>query len=150
MLAPMLPIRIIFRRSPTTPMTPSPRRTGAPAPCVGVAAGRRDPQDVVGQVLEEDHRVREAQHAVHGPEDDPEDLVEVQRGGDLGGDLLDDPDLVGPPGEVAVQPVDRLLVLGDLLAEVGRIARVGGHCRRAGVSEARGSPPAGSARRRSS
>jgi len=59
--------------------------------------------------------VREAQHAVHGPEDDAEHLVEVQRGGDLGGDLLDDPDLVGLPGEVAVQPVDRLLIQGDLV-----------------------------------
>ena len=32
MLAPMFPIRIIFRRSPTTPMTPSPMPTWAPAP----------------------------------------------------------------------------------------------------------------------
>ena len=30
MLAPMFPIRIIRRRSPTTPITPSPKRTGAP------------------------------------------------------------------------------------------------------------------------
>ena len=32
MLAPMFPIRIIFRRSPTTPMIPSPMRTWAPVP----------------------------------------------------------------------------------------------------------------------
>ena len=121
-----------------------------PGALLGVAAGRRDAQDVAGQVLEEDHRVREAQDAVHRPEDDPEDLVEVQRGGDLGGDLLDDPDVVGLLGEVAVQTVDRLLILGDLLPERGRIARVGGHCRTRGVSGAGESPPAGCARRRPS
>jgi hypothetical protein len=61
--------------------------------------------------------VPEAEHALHGPEDDVEDLVEVERGGDLGGDLLDDADVVGALGEIEVEAVYRLLAPGDLLAE---------------------------------
>jgi hypothetical protein len=84
---------------------------------LAVAAGGRDHQAVAGRLCEQQHRVLEAKHALHGPEHDVEDLVEVERGGDLGGDLLDDADVVGALGEIEVEAVYRLLAPGDLLAE---------------------------------
>src|SRR2546422_1958454 len=115
-----------------------------------VAAASEQPERVLGEILEENHRVLKAQNSLRGPEDDLEDLIEIERGGDLGGDLLDDPNLVGFSLEVAVQPVDRLLVPGDLLAEPRRIRAFSSHRRLSADRRARRCLAAGCARRHSS
>ena len=94
----------------------------------------------------------EPEHPVHGRQDDLEDLTEIEGGRDLGGDLLDDADVVRALGEVVVEPVDRLLVTGDLLAKPVGILIVRAHPRVGPKVSGRlvGSATAGSARRASS
>ena len=94
------------------------RNLGSDAARVVAAAGE-DAELRLGEILEQHHRVLEAEHSLHGAQDDRKDLVEIERGGDLRGDLLDDPNLVKLLREVAVQPVDRLLILSNLLPEPG-------------------------------
>ena len=87
---------------------------------VVVAAARNHLEPVCRLVLEQDHGVLKPQDPVHSTEDDLEDAIQIERGGNLAGDLLNDPDFVALPGQLAVEPVNDLLVLGDLLFDLYR------------------------------
>ena len=82
-----------------------------------VADGEYAAMRSFGGLREEEHRIAEPEHPLHGAEHDLEDLFEIQRRRDLGGDLLDDANVVRPLREVLVEAVDRLLVPGDPRAE---------------------------------
>jgi hypothetical protein len=60
------------------------------------------------------------QDTVHRTEDGLEDTIQIQCGSNLGGDLLNDPDLIALPGQLTVEPVNDLLILGDLLLDLHR------------------------------
>jgi len=94
----MFPSRIIFFTLGHNPNDPVPNRYLDTNCDVVVATARNHPEPVCRLVLEQDHGVLKPQDPVHSTEDDLEDAIQIERGGNLAGDLLNDPDFVALPG----------------------------------------------------